>query len=213
MYHLSRSDGQAPIRLLIRCVGENGERVMVRVGGGWADLGEYLKEYASHHGRRSATPGDVEIKDLPRVSTTRGSGTGSSPASRPASALESPITPLLVRKTRRSVGEDSMPKLPKTPLALVSTTQSDTPPSDASTRSRSSSRLSWTEEDSSLGMAGPRAKQIEMSDESKAWVESVKEKVRIASSEHKPPEPRSSSSNFGEIGKVGATRRLFKRQT
>ena len=211
VYHLSRADGQAPIRLLVRCVGENGERVMVRVGGGWADLGEYLKEYASHHSRRSGKAGEVEVKDLPRVSTTRGSGVGSSPASRPASALDSPITPLHVRKSRKSVGEDSAIKLPKTPLALVAGTD-DTPSSEASTRSRSSSRLSWTEEDVSLGMAGPRAKQIEMSDESKAWVESVKEKVRIASSEHKPPE-HGSSTNFGEIGKVGGTRRLFKRQT
>ncbi len=210
MYHLSRSDGEAPIKLLIRCVGENGERVMVRVGGGWADLGEYLKEYASHHGRRSGREGKVEVMDLPRVTTARRDST-SSPASRPASALESPITPLQIRKTRKSVGEDASILLPKTPFASVATNNSDTPSSGASTRSRSSSRLSWTEEDSSLGMAGPRAKNIEMSDESKAWVESVKEKVRIASSEHKPPETAANGS-FGEIGKVGATRRLFKRQ-
>lgn len=61
LYHLSRSNGEAPIKLFIRCVGEHGERVMVRVGGGWADLGEYLKEYATHHLRRSggAVPTDT----------------------------------------------------------------------------------------------------------------------------------------------------------
>ncbi|PUU76220.1 hypothetical protein B9Z19DRAFT_1066806 [Tuber borchii] len=50
LYHLHLTDGQAPIKLYIRLVGENGERVMVRVGGGWADLAEYLKEYVAHHG-------------------------------------------------------------------------------------------------------------------------------------------------------------------
>lgn len=208
LYHLSRSTGEPPIKLFIRCVGENGERVMVRVGGGWADLGEYLKDYASHHGRRSGAgnEGKVEIRDLPRVSTGR---TGSSPPSRPASAMDSPITPLNVRKTRKSVGEETAgSRLPKTPLATA--LFSSDPPSSGSTRSRSSSRLSWTEEDSSLGMAGPKAKNIEMSDESKAWVESVKEKVRIASGERKPSETQA-EGKFGELGKVGGTKRLFRR--
>ncbi|KAK3373839.1 hypothetical protein B0T24DRAFT_624756 [Lasiosphaeria ovina] len=212
LYHLSRSSGEPPIKLFIRCVGERGERVMVRVGGGWADLGEYLKEYASHHGRRSGVEGKVEIKDLPRVLTGRATST---PPSRPESAqdLHSPVTPLNVRKSRRPAGEDAAgggSTQPKTPLASVS--QADSPSSGGSPRSRSSSRLSWAEEESSLGMAGPRAKQIEMSEESKAWVESVKEKVRIASGERKAPEPNSIDSKFGEIGKVGATKRLFRRQ-
>lgn len=66
LYHLHRSDGQAPIKLYIRLVGEKGERVMVRVGGGWADLAEYLKEYATHHGskRRVVSEGRIEIQDL-----------------------------------------------------------------------------------------------------------------------------------------------------
>ncbi|KAK3945196.1 hypothetical protein QBC46DRAFT_304011 [Diplogelasinospora grovesii] len=229
LYHLSRSNGEAPIKLFIRCVGENGERVMVRVGGGWADLGEYLKEYASHHGRRSAA---AEVRDLARgIPGHHRAGSragGSSPPSRPQSAQDfransSPATtPLNIRKTRRT---------------------SSTPSSEASTRSRSSSRLSWAapdaEESLSLGMAGPRAKQIEMSEESKAWVESVKEKVRIVSGGGGPPplldrkvsappalvsasgpsenkdregSPALDSSKFGEIGKVGATKRLFRRQ-
>ncbi len=224
LYHLSRSNGEAPIKLFIRCVGERGERVMVRVGGGWADLGEYLKEYASHHGRRSGGEGKVEIKDLPRVMTGRAAST---PPTRPASAQEtySPVTPLNVRKVRKPVVADDAASgqghsgagsaQPKTPLA--SGAKPDAPSSNASTRSRSSSRLSWDEEDSSLGMAGPRGKQVEMSEESKAWVESVKEKVRIASGERKVSEPASAAmmmmdGKFGEMGKVGATKRLFRRQ-
>ena len=52
LYHLHRTDGKAPIKLYIRLAGKNGERAMVRVGGGWADLGEYLKEYVAHHGSK-----------------------------------------------------------------------------------------------------------------------------------------------------------------
>lgn len=243
LYHLSRSTGEAPIKLFIRLVGENGERVMVRVGGGWADLGEYLKEYASHHGRRSKTgaaDSKIEIRgDLPPLLTGFGgtgganiSRAGSSPPSRPASALDTPITPLHVRKTRRSMGEEGATRfLPKTPLAAVSrASETNTPSSEASalasansTRSRSSSRLSWTEEDSALlGMSGPRGKHVEMSDESRAWVESVKEKVRIASGERKVSsgpgmgaDPSTAaaleSGRFGEIGKVGGTKRLFRK--
>ncbi|KAK4038777.1 hypothetical protein C8A01DRAFT_37265 [Parachaetomium inaequale] len=266
LYHLSRSNGEAPIKLFIRCVGEHGERVMVRVGGGWADLGEYLKEYASHHLRRSAgagTDGKIEVKDIPRTGAVRPAD--ATPPSRPTSAMDahSPISPLKLRKTRRPPTADDQQQhqqqqlspatavRPKTPLANAGRLDA-TPPSDASSssaRSRSSSRISWDEEDgaAALGMAGPRAKQIEMlSEESRAWVESVKEKVRIASGERKQPLPpplppaavvaeenggggggleaslmdrggdgasgrRGAAGMFGEMGKVGSTKRLFRR--
>ncbi|KIH89160.1 gas2 domain containing protein [Sporothrix brasiliensis 5110] len=230
LYHLSRSTGEAPIKLFIRLVGDNGERVMVRVGGGWADLTEYLKEYASHHSRRSKNGGEskIEIRDLPlssSVAASLNSRVGSSPPSRPGSALDSPaaMAPLNIRKTRRatptSMGDESIASIknesgvptrnPRTPLASMSKPSNATPPSDASSRSRSSSRLSWTEEDSSLGMSGPRAKNIEMSEESKAWVESVKERVRIASGERRISDQL--EGKFGEIGKVGGTKRLFRK--
>lgn len=212
VYHLSRSTGEAPIKLFIRCVGEKGERVMVRVGGGWADLGEYLKEYASHHKRRSASGVNAKVEVLPDVPVTRRPNMGSSPASRPHSAFElSPMTPLAVRKTRRSVGalNSEAPKLlPRTPAAGPATVD-EGPSSEESNRSRSSSRLSWAEDDSSfLGLAGPSGKKVEMSEENKAWVESVKQKVRIASGERRLS---SSQGQFGELGKVGGTKRLFKK--
>lgn len=223
VYHLSRSTGEAPIKLFIRCVGENGERVMVRVGGGWADLSEYLKEYASHHGRRSKgkNSAKIEVSDAPRASLPR-----SSPSSRPASAMEtSPLTPLTVRKTRRSgsaMGSERPRTLrPNTPAPPQPSRGADEliPSSEErTTRSRSSSRLSWKEEDSSfLGLAGPSGKKAELSDEGKAWVESVKEKVRMASGERKisnppPPPPDEYNRNkFGELGRVGGTKRLFRR--
>ncbi|XDG02185.1 hypothetical protein ABKA04_001800 [Annulohypoxylon sp. FPYF3050] len=207
VYHLSRSTGEPPLKLLIRCVGEKGERVMVRIGGGWADLGEYLREYAVHHSSRSKGEGKVDIRDLPTVP----SGLGSSPSSRPGSAMDSPNTPtpLMVRKTRKSLGEEGAPRRPKTPFSTEQ--RADSPSPQTSTRSRSSSRVDWDEEDSSLGLAGPKGRKVDMSDESRAWVESVKEKVRIASGDRIPPPEQRLDTKFGEMGKVGGTKRLFKR--
>ena len=68
VFHLTQhgqSRDAAPIKLLVRTVGENGERVMVRVGGGWADLGEYLKEYSLHHGHRSVSEAQLEVAQYP----------------------------------------------------------------------------------------------------------------------------------------------------
>lgn len=207
VYHLTRPTGEPPLKLLIRPVGENGERVMVRIGGGWADLGEYLREYAIHHSSKSKGEGKVDIRDLPAMP----SGLGSSPSSRPGSAMESPVTPLAVRKTRKSLGEEGAPKFPKTPFYNI-IQESDTPSSETSARSRaSSSHMDWDEEDSSLGLAGPKGKKVDMSDESRAWVESVKEKVRIASGERTAPPEQRLDTKFGEMGKVGGTKRLFRK--
>ncbi|KAI8623787.1 hypothetical protein F5Y19DRAFT_468240 [Xylariaceae sp. FL1651] len=227
LYHLSRS-GEMPIKLFIRCVGEQNERVMVRVGGGWSDLGEYLRDYATHHRSRSKGEGKVEVTDAVPLISKR---TGSSPVSRPSSALDAPMTPLAVRKTRKSPGEEGAPRLPKTPLArnTIVWDNADTPASEASVRSRASSHIDWDEEDSSLGLAGPKAaRRREISDESRAWIESVKEKVRLVSGERttdfisseqlKPQslqmrgqQKKMPDDKFGEMGKVGSTKRLFRK--
>ncbi|KAL7625031.1 hypothetical protein AAE478_004245 [Parahypoxylon ruwenzoriense] len=209
VYHLSRSTGEPPIKLFIRCVGEGGERVMVRVGGGWADLGEYLREYAVHHSRRSKGEGKVDVKDVPAMAANT---VGSSPTSRPGSAMDTPVTPLAIRKTRKSLGEEGAPKFPKTPFSGTTTKQdSDTPSSETSARSRASSRVDWDEEDSALGLAGPKGKKVDISEESRAWVESVKEKVRVASGERVAPAEQRPDTKFGEMGRVGGTKRLFRR--
>lgn len=230
MYHLSRANGEAPIKLFIRCVGERGERVMVRVGGGWADLGEYLKEYAIHHGRRSNPRAEsrVEVRDIPRSVSSLSNRTSASPPSRtsppsrPASALD--ISPIYVKKTRKtSAGEDLLgPRLPRTPLAYgtprVSEPSSAGSVSGSTGRSRSSSRVSWTEEDSSLGMAGPNSSRKTIPQESLEWVESIKEKVRAASGgsdlmrSAASAEP-GSTGKFGELGRVGGTKRVFRKAT
>jgi hypothetical protein len=236
LYHLSRSTGEAPIKLFVRLVGENGERVMVRVGGGWADLGAYLREYASHHGRRvvsGTSEGDkVEIQDLPSriashsstttTSTARPNNSNngrSSPIMRPSSVLERerPMSSLYVRKTRRSVGEQSesgtVNLSPSTPLpASPPRVSYDTPPSGSA---RSVSRLSWTEDEGGLGLAGPKSKPKAISERDAEWVESMKEKVRLASAEKEKALHRKDGSagrkSFGEMEKVGGTKRLFKK--
>lgn len=245
MYHLSRANGEAPIKLFIRCVGEHGERVMVRVGGGWADLGEYLKEYALHHGRRSnhGSESRLEVRDIPRSASSMSNRLSASPPSapapsvrpspisRPASALDT--SPLVVKKTRKtSAGEDLLgPRLPRTPLAYGGLPRSmpSEPPSSGSVstsggssitgRSRSSSRVSWTEEDNSLGMAGPRSSHREIPQESLEWVESIKNKVRAVSGGSDMARAAGESGGsgksgkFGELGKVGGTKRLFRKVT
>lgn len=245
LYHLSRSPTEAPIKLFVRLVGEHGERVMVRVGGGWADLGEYLKEYASHHGRRSNVDvGDkIEIGDLtPRnvsSSSTASIRTGrASPAlPRPQSVLdrERPGSPfgLQVRKTRRSFGSSSADpvtmtrmsntRYPSTPLPIASSSslaqsqRFQTPPSaTSSVDTGRTSSLSWTDEDSSLGLAGPKSKKVVMSERDQEWVESMKEKVRLASAEKERRERAGLSrsgrkESFGELERVGGTKRLFRK--
>ncbi|KAG6117481.1 hypothetical protein E4U13_001042 [Claviceps humidiphila] len=226
IYHLSRSTGEPPIKLFVRCVGEHGERVMVRVGGGWADLSEYLKEYATHHGRRSVSaekPTKVELQDMPGNNSKASSvASGSSPHRPPSSAAtaateKSPMTPLNIRKARRSVSSvnQDVPRVPIKIPALISHhhhhRSADGTSSEDSQHSRPESRLSWPEDDTSfLGLAGPTGKRVEMSDENKAWVESVTEKVRQVSIERmvSPPEER---KRFGELGRVGGTKRLFRK--
>ncbi|KAI1767697.1 hypothetical protein GGR53DRAFT_481255 [Hypoxylon sp. FL1150] len=208
VFNLTRSTGEPPLKLLVRTIGTGDrERVMVRIGGGWADLGEYLREYAIHHSSRSKGEGLVDVKDVPAMPN----GLGSSPSSRPSSAMGSPITPLAVRKTRKSLGEEGAPRYPR-PKTSFSSVKSDldTPSPEASAWSRESSHVDWDEEDSALGLAGPKGKKVEMNDESRKWVESVKEKVRIASGERPPPDQRL-DTKFGEMGKVGGTKRLFRK--
>ncbi|KAK6510618.1 hypothetical protein TWF506_009721 [Arthrobotrys conoides] len=107
MYHLHKSDEESPVKLFVRLVGDKGERVMVRVGGGWADLKEYLIEYASHHGiqgqRKTPIESVVEFGDDAR--SLRASGSNSSLRSSyrgsptPTFGNSRPSSPLAVRGT------------------------------------------------------------------------------------------------------------------
>ncbi|KAA8563698.1 hypothetical protein EYC84_011718 [Monilinia fructicola] len=151
VYHLSRSSGEK--------------------------TNQVIRSFSSHHGRRAPVDNDkVEVQDLPsRIpsggSTVRDSGrttpgfgrttpgprSVSAMAVRPSTSVDRPKSSLGIRKTRKSTfsSYDEVPPLPFTPFAEVQREHemSNTPPSAAS---RSSSRLEWNEEDTSLGLAGPR---------------------------------------------------------
>ncbi|KAJ5570181.1 uncharacterized protein N7459_009611 [Penicillium hispanicum] len=138
LYHLHHGGQATPTKLFVRTVGEDGQRVMVRVGGGWADLGEYLREYVIHHGRRkvSETP-RVEVQGLASRSSPGHPSPGNiiTPAplhttsgratpSRPSSVLSArPPSSLTVRKTRRgSNASDAIASRSVTTGALNSVT-------------------------------------------------------------------------------------------
>ncbi|KAJ5822681.1 hypothetical protein N7447_005021 [Penicillium robsamsonii] len=123
LYHLHHGGQSAPTKLFVRTVGEEGQRVMVRVGGGWADLGEYLREYVIHHGRRkvSETP-RVEVQGIKSRSSpsytspgmltpaTTYLASGRATPSRPPSVISArPPSSLTVHKKRRgSTASDAM---------------------------------------------------------------------------------------------------------
>ncbi|KAH0534020.1 hypothetical protein FGG08_007374 [Glutinoglossum americanum] len=228
LYHLHRSSGEAPIKLFVRLVGENGERVMVRVGGGWADLGEYLKEYATHHGRRSTSDGRIEIQDVPKlnskgsVASLKAQATGrSTPTSRPPSSLDR-STSLPFARSTRNPPPSTPPTTTHTPTTPTPQSQTQfptivsrraqelTPPSNGSSVSssaRSSSRLSWTEEEPApaLGLAGPKSRKVDMAPDRQAWVEGVLGQVRKASAQKRE------ENDFGSLGRIGGTKRVFRR--
>ncbi|KAJ5519264.1 hypothetical protein N7453_001686 [Penicillium expansum] len=156
LYHLHHGGQSAPTKLFVRTVGEEGQRVMVRVGGGWADLGEYLREYVIHHGRRkvSETP-RVEVQGIKTRSSPSytSPGTMLTPAtsylasgratpSRPPSVLSArPPSSLTVHKKRRaSTASDVMGSRAVTTGHISSSTSS--PPTIAPLPSSTGRRLS-----------------------------------------------------------------------
>ncbi|KAF2157409.1 hypothetical protein K461DRAFT_264319 [Myriangium duriaei CBS 260.36] len=110
LYHLQQPGRSQPIKLFVRLVGVD-ERVMVRVGGGWMDLEEYLRQYAEHHTHRAMRSGPVEVTEASRVS---GSDKKKSPDSQ--RALEP--SPTLDQKTftskdgRTSTHDETLQALP-----------------------------------------------------------------------------------------------------
>jgi hypothetical protein len=212
LYHLHRGGKAAPTKLFIRTVGEKGERVMVRVGGGWADLAEYLREYAIHHGCRtvSETP-RAEVQGLssrgtpahssPGSTLTPTANTGRRTPSRPASVISNrPSSSLAVRKTRRVSNVSDRPDFRSvsagqalmTSYSPLSTVSSHRRLSVSSTNSfgdtsfaSENHRGTFTNSPSiPLGLAGPtpRSRRVSISPESEAWVEDVLGQARRSSS-------------------------------
>ncbi|KAH1495767.1 hypothetical protein LV164_007979 [Aspergillus fumigatus] len=212
LYHLHLGGKAAPTKLFIRTVGEKGERVMVRVGGGWADLAEYLREYAIHHGCRavSETPrAEVQgpssreppARTSPGSTLTPTANTGRRTPSRPASVISNrPSSSLAVRKTRRVSNVSDRPDLRSvsaghafvtsySPLSTVSSRRrlstSSTNSFGATSFASENHRATFANSPSiPLGLAGPkpRSRRVSISPESEAWVEDVLGQARRSSS-------------------------------
>ncbi|KAI4179015.1 MAG: hypothetical protein LQ346_007295 [Caloplaca aetnensis] len=210
LYHLHQPGKQAPIKLFVRLVGEGGERVMVRIGGGWADLAEYLKEYVIHHGRRTVSDGRFDIQGLPRsLSSSPATNLGSlantqTPRSRPDSANSERFSSGATSRARRfSTSVSDFPS----GLGDVPSSPDDVRPN--SRDSNASSGRSWVGDDSpSLGLAGPKSRKATVSPNKQAWVNTMMEKARNGSNEKKKP----SRNAFGDLGIMGGTKRLFMRK-
>lgn len=232
LYHLMHSTGKPPIKLFVRLVGEKGERVMVRVGGGWADLGEYLKEYASHHGRRAERDGEVNIEipanngrarlgsmsslnPAPGLLMTGPNGNvWSSPVSRPGSSMGGrPTSSLQVRKrgVRKSEGvttSESSFRSPSMPLPFTSkSAKTSTTGDDLQTPpARSVSRQAWSVgrdgEEVHLGPAGPKKNKGDLDEGRKRWVDNVVDRIRQVSVE----------KTKGALVNSGGTKRLFRKK-
>jgi hypothetical protein len=252
LYHLTQPGKEQPLKLSIRRVGKNGERVMVRVGGGWADLGEYLRQYAEHHGRRTASNGELELMGL-EVKSTEFS------PNRPESVLS------IKRDRRFSAGVyGGSPNTTPVKSTGVSVTTDEAPPpqpnfattpagsNDTSSPSTGSSRVSW--KGNEVGLAGPTSKKLDLSEQKMEWVEGMMKQARSVSGTLLPQnsnpnirgdsrtesrgesrsesrtaarkshlEPRKSQldprasqpdlrkPDFGDLGKVGGTKRIFMR--
>ncbi|KAK4555693.1 hypothetical protein LTR86_007446 [Recurvomyces mirabilis] len=162
VYHLTQAGRDEPIKLFVRLVGEN-ERVMVRVGGGWADLADYLRQYAEHHGSRTVSgAGGERGLELQTVDTVGGASArkvSSSSAVNAAVGRGTPATPTVgtaragfrmddgtgsedgERDSPTAAG-DSFPEIPSfdTPKSTVSTSRTNSRPSTANSLNRPGSR-------------------------------------------------------------------------
>ncbi|KAG9185238.1 hypothetical protein G6011_07782 [Alternaria panax] len=226
LYHLTQPGKEQPIKLFIRRVGENGERVMVRVGGGWSDLGEYLRQYAEHHGRRTASEGKFEVLGLevknPDSSPTRPDSRASKMERRISVGfpLASPnTTPVKSSGLSYFTSDEAPPPMPSFITGTPGAAEDPAMPSSTS------SRNSWQGKE--VGLAGPKAKKLDLSGEKLEWIEGMMKQARTVSSNvitssHPPFERTDSRSDsrpssavggkkteFGDLGKVGATKRVF----
>ncbi|KAF2848828.1 hypothetical protein T440DRAFT_469898 [Plenodomus tracheiphilus IPT5] len=234
LYHLTQPGKEQPVKLFIRRVGENGERVMVRVGGGWADLGEYLRQYAEHHGRRTASDGKFEILGLevknPDSSPARPDSATSRPGRRFSGGTSaSPLTTPIKSSETSFANNEAPPRL---------SSFSSTPGTgeEASVPSTNSSQRSW--QGNEVGLAGPKSKKLDLSGQKLEWIEGMMKQARTVSGsviaanntpfqrdEQRGGESRSESRSdsragtraagaskkpeFGDLGKIGGTKRIF----
>lgn len=225
LYHLTQAGRAEPIKLFVRLVGE-GERVMVRVGGGWADLADFLRQYADHHGSRTVSESILELQTAPA-----GNGNGNALAkrtfsgpARPESVKgRSPVTPTFGSSSRlwledsasdQSSGRSSPTFSPQLDSAFGSKTavprslHSASRPSTATgyaTTSRPRSRSERLRLDADSGTSGTKTRD-DLAEQKAKWVEGMIEAAKKSASAEKSREDR--EKYFADMGRVGGTRRV-----
>ena len=203
LYHLHQPGRADPIRLFVRRVGggsgDNPARVMVRVGGGWADLGDYLREFAQHHGRRTVSA-ESRVEMVGIDGAVGGSGRTASggvlkaapttPATggaiRPGSAGGSSVDGT---KMRAAPSPGTPTPGPAVEADEVVRVREVTPNSTGSLRVR----ILEDDEQARVSLSGPVTKR-EMSAEKQKWVQDMLGQARKVSSER--------------VERVGGTRRI-----
>jgi Tfp pilus assembly protein PilX len=230
VYHLV-SGNEKPLKLFVRRVGENGERVMVRVGGGWADLAEYLKTYAEHHGHRTVSDGKVEVLGLGNdrvVTPTPGSsGRNSSLGFRSDSRMEGggrSESRLGTRTDSRQGMRSSEPKQSSlitpigypsisggsgdlanpssgTPLTTVDTPGEENPTPTSATTPANGSQRKGSSFWEEGGLMGPAA--------ARKGSEMSNDKKEWVDSVVDKAKQVGRKVEFGDLGKKGGTRRVF----
>lgn len=163
LYHLTQPGQLKPIKLFVRRVGENGERLMVRVGGGWADLAEYLRQYAEHHSRRVVSAENkVELLGLqgtpePIRPTSSHSNTGGSKR-----FLGTPNTSTPGPRSRPGSAMSSYSSVDRDETGAIDS---------------GASQKSWA--GSEVGLAGPKTKKLDLSGEKLEWIEGMMNQAKM----------------------------------
>jgi hypothetical protein len=232
LYHLTQSGRDDPIKLYIRIVGEGaGERVMVRVGGGWADLADYLRDFASHHGSRTVSESHLEVQSISPTPTAATPNLRKASGPAEFNRVKTPTTPKL--SSLRPGSSDSEQEYPfkrppfdarsdglsLTPISTNTTTTTATTPKSAksiASSSRPSSRQGGDASSSAsssfagLGLSGPISASKDLPEDKARWVEGMLERAKRANvSAEKAKDDR--DKYFGELSKSGSTRRVVFR--
>ncbi|EME88210.1 uncharacterized protein MYCFIDRAFT_192438 [Pseudocercospora fijiensis CIRAD86] len=217
LYHLTQSGRDDPIKLFVRIVGEGEQRVMVRVGGGWTDLADYLIGFAQHHGSRTVSEGNLEVQTVTGANRPR-------KASGPAEFIRTKSPMAAVSRPESSDGDDDVQGKPlpfdlrgnglkSTPKKGASGTQSSTPKSISSSSRPSTATLSRPpsrQTTGEVGLSGPSSasKRAVLPEHSQKWVDGMIQRAKQASAE-KCKEDK--EKHFSELSKAGGTRRLYFR--
>nr|POE46909.1 hypothetical protein CFP56_00241 [Quercus suber] len=235
LYHLRAEGREEPIKLFVRLVGED-ERCMVRVGGGWQDLAEYLRQYAEHHGSRTVSGSGLEVFSADPNSQRRVSGPPGSRAqtpipyavagSRPGSK-EGPSPGVLDTLSRSEYPEeddDNFTSNPESPLTFSAYHQGTPTSTVGNQRSTPRTVPSATKRDSRPSTADaprPSSRTSFHDGSAHASPASIKRGADLAEQKAKWLEgmlekarasaEKSKEDRFVEISRIGATRRVIFR--